>query len=100
MSDFKGKIAIFPTKEKQSEKSPDHSGAIELTTSDAKELQRYLASAQPEEDYQGNLVVKLRVATWVNEMKDGRKYIKGLVSAPSESAAPAPAPVNSAEVPF
>jgi hypothetical protein len=80
MSEFKATLALFPAKEKRSEKSPDHSGNIEILKSEIPSLIAYLQSAETEENYKGEPVVKLSTATWINEMRDGRKYLKGSVS--------------------
>ena len=82
MSEFKASLVLFPAKEKRNERSPDNSGNLELLTSDIPALLEYLESAEVEENYKGEKIVKLSVATWINEMKDGRKYLKGLVSPP------------------
>lgn len=83
MSDnFSLRFSLFPSKEKKSDKSPDASGSLEIQASEVKELVQFLESATPEQDYQGNAVIKLRMAGWKKEMKDGRSYQSGLISAP------------------
>lgn len=83
MSDsFSLKLAMFPVKEKKNERGPDHTGSIEIPKGEISALIQHLQSAESEEDYQGNPIVKLAVSTWINEMKDGRKYLKGSVQAP------------------
>ena len=103
MSNFSAKLSLFPVKEKTKENSPDMTGDIEIPTNLTSSLVSYLQSAEPESDWQDNPIVKLRVSTWENEMKDGRKYLKGQVQEPykkpAEGAAPAPAPVDE-ELPF
>ena len=98
---FQGKLAIFPVKEKQNENGPDHTGTIEIPHSEVAALRDYLMQAETEKDYQGNAVIKLSVSTWINEMKDGRKYLKGSVRKPYKpDAAPAPAAPSEDEMPF
>ena len=93
--EFNAKLAIFPVKEKKSDKAPDHTGAIEIPQGEIAAIRAYLINAETEEDWQGNPVVKLQVSTWINEMKDGRKYLKGQVKPPykEEDAKPAKATV-------
>lgn len=102
MSEFKATLALFPTKEKRSDKSPDHSGSIEVLKSEIPALIAYLQSAETEDNYKGEPVVKLSTATWINEMRDGRKYLKGSVSQPMKRDEPAMASsaVNDDAMPF
>ena len=102
MSDaFQAKLSLFPVREKKNEKGPDQTGTIEISQDQVAALRSYLMSAETEDDWQGNPVVKLSVSTWTSEMKDGRKYMKGQVKPPYKPPVDsAPAPVNSAEVPF
>lgn len=88
MSEFKATLALFPAKEKRSEKSPDHSGNIEILKSEIPSLIAYLQSAETEENYKGEPVVKLSTATWINQMRDGREYFKGSVSQPMKRDEP------------
>ena len=88
MFEFKATLALFPAKEKRNEKSPDHSGNIEILKSEIPSLIAYLQSAETEENYKGEPVVKLSTATWINEMRDGRKYLKGSVSQPMKRDEP------------
>jgi len=101
---FSAKLSIFPVKEKTNEKGPDHTGAIEIPHSEVAALREYLMSAETEDDWQGNPIVKLSVSTWINEMKDGRKYLKGSVRKPYKpdgDSAPAKPPAPSTEeIPF
>ena len=96
MSEFKLKLSLFPVKEKNKETSPDQTGSIEIPASEVKALVDYLAAAEREDDWQGNPIVKLSASTWTNEMKDGRKYLKGSVSAPYK---PDAKPATPASVP-
>ena len=99
MSDeFNLKLSIFPVKEKKNEKGPDHTGAIEIPQSEVSAFLSHISQAEPEEDWQGNPIIKLSVSTWVNEMKDGRKYLKGQVKKPY--VAPVDATPASNDLPF
>ena len=88
MSEFKATLALFPAKEKRSERSPDHSGSIEVLKAEIPALIAYLQSAETEENYKGEPIVKLSVGTWINETRDGRKYLKGSVSQPMKRDEP------------
>lgn len=94
MPEFNAKLSIFPVKEKTKDNAPDHTGAIEIAKSEVAALREYLMTAETVDDWQGNPIVKLSVSTWINEMKDGRKYLKGQVKPPykPENDAPAQAP--------
>ncbi len=100
-NDFTAKFSLFPAREKKSEKSPDHTGSIEVAATDIPALVAYLQDpANVQDDWQGNPGVKLRVAGWNTTSKNGLNYTNGKVSPPMEQqAAPAPAP-TSAEMPF
>jgi len=88
MSEFKATLALFPAKEKRSERSPDHSGSIEVLKTEVPALIAYLQSAETEENYKGESIVKLSVATWKNESKGGLQYLKGSVSQPMKRDEP------------
>ena len=89
-------LALFPVKEKKSDKSPDLTGDIEIPAAVISELVTYLRTADPESNWKDESVVKLRASVWSNEKKDGSdKYLKGLISPPLENKAPAPAPASS-----
>jgi hypothetical protein len=102
MSDLKLKLALFPVKEKTSDKGPDQTGAIEIPAGEIGELIKFLNNAPQEEDWQGNRIIKLPASTWINEMKDGRKYLRGSVSAPynSDATPVAASSVSSEDLPF
>jgi len=104
MSNFKLKLALFPVKEKKSEKGPDQTGTIEIPAGEVGNLIQFLTNAEQDEDWQGNPIVKLSASTWTSEMKDGRKYLKGSVAAPykpeASSAPAAPASFDDSEIPF
>jgi hypothetical protein len=97
MSDFSAKItlSLFPAKEKKSDKSPDMGGDIEIPASAISELVTYLRTADSEMNWKDEPVVKLRASVWSNEMKNGGKYLKGLVSPPLEKTQASSAPATS-----
>ena len=88
MCEFKATLALFPAKKKRSERSPDHSGNIEVLKDEIPALIAYLQSADTEENYKGERIVKLSVGTWINQMRDGREYLKGSVSQPMKRDEP------------
>ena len=91
MSDFKAKFSLFNSKEKTSEKSPDKTGNIEIASSEVAALVAYLQDpANTEEDWQGNSVVKIRLAAWNATSKGGLDYINGLASKPLPPMAQSP----------
>jgi hypothetical protein len=100
MAEFSAKLSLFPVSEKKNEKGPDQTGAIEIPQSEIAALRDYLMSAETVEDWQGNPIVKLSISTWINEMKDGRKYLKGSVQPPYKAPAETSAPATTAEIPF
>ena len=97
MSDFPSNFSLFPAREKKSEKSPDMTGTIEIPVDQLGALMNHLGT-QPESDWKGDGVIKLRVAAWKSESKNGTSYLKGKVSTPMQQQA-APAPTSS-ELPF
>jgi len=95
MSDaFQGKFSLFPAKEKKSEKSPDHTGSIELPIDQAMKLAEWLTAQPGEESWNGEQVIKIRIAGWASESKNGLAYIRGSMSPPQPQQA---ASVNTAE---
>jgi hypothetical protein len=82
MSDFTARFSLFPAKEKKNEKSPDRTGNIEIAEDDIQSVIAYLQTATPEETYGGNRAVKLRLAAWDTESKNGTAYLSGRVSPP------------------
>lgn len=84
MSDnFTSNFSLFPAKEKKSEKSPDMTGTIEIPVDQINALVAHLGT-EPESDWKGDGVVKLRIAAWSSESKAGTKYLKGKVSTPMQ----------------
>lgn len=93
MSDFTARFSLFSAKEKKSEKSPDSTGTVEFSASELPAVIAYLQdTANMQEDYQGNSVVKLRIAGWNATSKGGLAYVNGKVSPPM--AQPAVATAN------
>lgn len=91
---FQGKFSLFPAKEKKSEKSPDHTGSIELPISDAMKLAEWITAQPGEQAWNGEQVIKIRLAGWAAESKNGLAYINGKISPPLP---PQNAPANTAE---
>ena len=114
MPDFSIGFAQFttPEAEKRTEKSPDVTGSIEVLASDVEALISYLQTAEREEDYRGDQVVKLRLAGWNGMTRKNNPMLKGKLSEPYRpdnassgaiSTVPAPAPVatpNSVDIDF
>ena len=93
MSEFTAKFSLFSAKEKKSEKSPDSTGTVEFSASELPAVIAYLQdTANMQEDYQGNSVVKLRIAGWAATSKAGLQYVNGKISAPMAQPAVATAP--------
>ena len=87
MAEFNASFSLFATKEKKSEKSPDHTGNIEILADEVQAMISYLQTAEREDDWQGNSVVKIRIASWNNTSEGGLQYQKGKVSPPITQAA-------------
>jgi len=95
MSDaFQGKFSLFPAKEKKSEKSPDHTGSVEFPVSEAMKLAEWITAQPGEANWNGEQVIKIRIAGWASESKNGLSYIRGSMSPPQPQQA---APANTAE---
>ena len=106
MSEFNASFSLFASKEKLSEKSPDHTGTIEVLADEVQAMISYLQTAEREDDWQGNSVVKIRLASWNNISPKGLAYQKGKVSKPmpksdtaTQRSAPAPVAAGS-DLPF
>ena len=97
MTEFSARFSLFPQDEKKSENSPDTTGNIEVLATEIPNLISYLQSAEQVEDYQGNQIVKIRMAGWTKESKGGKRFQSGKVSPPMSNA---PAQANTADLPF
>ena len=86
MTEFSARFSLFPQAEKKSENSPDSTGNIEVLATEIPNLISYLQSAEQSEDYQGNQVVKIRLAGWNKESKSGKRFQSGKVSPPMANA--------------
>jgi len=84
MPDFSIGFAQFTTleEEKRTEKSPDVTGSIEVLATDVKALISFLLTAEREEDYRGDQVVKLRLAGWKGQTRNDKPMLKGKLSEP------------------
>ena len=98
MSDFSARFSLFPQDEKKSENSPDTTGNIEVLATEIPSLISYLQTAEQFEDYQGNPIVKIRMAGWTKESKQGKRFQSGKISPPMSNA-PTQA-VSTADIPF
>ena len=98
MSDFSARFSLFPQDEKKSENSPDTTGNIEVLATEIPSLISYLQTAEQSEDYQGNPIVKIRMAGWTKESKQGKRFQSGKISPPMNNA-PTQA-VSTADIPF
>ena len=89
MADFNIGFVQFTQLEedKRTEKSPDVTGFIEVLATDVNALINYLQTAELEEDYRGNKVVKLRLAGWNGTYRKNKPMLKGKLSAPYRSVA-------------
>lgn len=97
MTEFSARFSLFPTDEKKSENSPDATGNIEVLATEIPNLISYLQSAEQVEDYQGNQIVKIRMAGWTKESKGGKRFQSGKVSPPMSNA---PAQALPSDLPF
>jgi hypothetical protein len=86
MTEFSARFSLFPSKEKKSEKSPDTTGNIEVAADQIQSMISYLQTAEREQDYQGNDVVKIRLAAWNTTSKGGMAYQSGKLSPPMANA--------------
>ena len=81
-------MSLFPTQEKKSDNSPDHTGTIEVSEAEIGNLVEYLQKADREKNWKDELVVKIRVAAWNSVGKtSGKAYLSGRVSPPMVAAA-------------
>lgn len=85
---FSASMSLFPTEEKKSENSPDHTGTIEVSEAEIGNFVEYLQKADREKNWKDELVVKIRVAAWNSVGKtSGKAYLSGRVSPPMVAAA-------------
>ena len=84
MADFNIGFVQFTQLEedKRTEKSPDVTGSIEVLATDVDALINYLKTAEREEDYRGDEVVKLRLAGWNGMTRKNKPMLKGKLSEP------------------
>lgn len=86
MTEFSARFSLFPQEQKKSENSPDTTGNIEVLATEIPNLISYLQTAEKSEDYQGNQIVKIRMAGWTKESKAGKRFQSGKVSPPMTNA--------------
>jgi|TARA_R100000479_G_scaffold152742_1_gene88630 hypothetical protein len=88
MSDFSINFVQFTTKEedKRTEKSPDVTGNIEVPAQEVNALISYLQNAERVLNWQDKEVVRISLAGWNNEIKqgknEGKPYLSGKLSSP------------------
>ena len=84
MSDFSINFAPFNLKEslKKSEKGPDITGNLEVPAEEVNALISYLQTAERVLNWKADEVVKIRLAGWSRETKNGDPYLSGKLSAP------------------
>ena len=88
MSDFSINFVQFTTKEenKRTEKSPDVTGNIEVPAEEVNALISYLQNAERVLDWQDKEVVKISLAGWNREIKQGKnqgdRFLSGKLSSP------------------
>ena len=85
---FSGFLSLFPTREKKTEKSPDYSGGIEFPLEEAMKLADWITTQPGEENYKGDLVIKVPICGWNRESAKNPdfKFISGFCSAPKKEA--------------
>ena len=81
---FTGRLVLFNNSEKKSEKSPDLGGNIEYTLQDAMALAEWITSQEGEQNYRGDMVVKIPVKAWNKQTQSGKDWISGLMSVDKE----------------
>ena len=77
---FSGRLVLFNNSEKKSEKSPDMSGTVEFTLEGAMALTEWITAQKGEENYAGDIVIKIPVSAWHRESKKGTGFISGQIS--------------------
>ena len=97
MPDFSIGFAQFTTleEEKRTEKSPDVTGSIEIAEEDVAALINHLQTAEREDNWKEEKVVKLRLAGWNRMSRAGKPFLSGKLSEPYRpDSKPASAPVT------
>ena len=88
MSDFSINFVQFITKEenKRTEKSPDVTGNIEVPADQVNALISYLQNAERVLDWQDKEVIKISLAGWNRQIKQGKNegdpFLSGKLSSP------------------
>ena len=59
---------------------PDHLGTMELSLQDAMSLAEWITSQEGEQNFRGDMVVKIPVKGWNKETKSGKPWISGIMS--------------------
>ena len=71
---FKAYFSLFKNEK------PDHTGILELSLQDAMALAEWITSQQGEENYRGDMVIKIPVNAWNKETKSGKPWISGVMA--------------------
>ena len=88
MSDFSINFAQFTVKEenKKSDKSPDITGNLEVPAEEVNALIAYLQTAERVLNWKDDEVVKIRLAGWNREIRQGKNqgdpFLSGKLSSP------------------
>ena len=75
---FKAYFSLF------NNEKPDHLGTMELSLQDAMSLAEWITSQEGEENFRGDMVVKIPVKGWNKETKAGKPWISGIMSVDKE----------------
>ena len=71
---FKSNFSLFKNEK------PDHLGTMELLLQDAMSLAEWITSQEGEQNYRGDMVVKIPIKGWNKETKSGKPWISGIMS--------------------
>ena len=71
---FKANFSLFKNEK------PDHLGTMELLLQDAMALAEWITSQKGEENYRGDMVVKIPVKGWNKQTPSGKDWISGIMS--------------------
>jgi hypothetical protein len=99
MTELNASFSLFPAQEKKSERSPDHSGTIEIPADQINALVAHLGT-QPENNWKDEPVLKLRIAGWNAQSKAGKTYVNGKISTPKDQQQVPAATTDACNLPF
>ena len=75
---FKANFSLFKNEK------PDHLCTMELLLQDAMSLAEWITSQEGEQNYRGDMVVKIPVKAWNKQTQSGKDWISGLMSVDKE----------------